>query len=694
MAGGGGVTLGFLKFVLGLDGLAFEEGLGAAEKQLKASQKKLAKIGERMTSVGQSLSLSITAPFSALVASSIPAARESAQAMGQVEAALASMGEASGRTKAQLADAATGLMRLSTFDDDEILRKVTANLLTFGNVAGAQFDRAQLAAVNLATRLNTDLQSATLMVGKALNDPVKGIKALTRAGIQFTDAQKAQIVAMSAAGDAAGAQSIILGELERQFGGSAKAMRDATPGADLKNAWDDFQETVGKLALNVLPPLTKALASLLDKFNGLSPRAQEIALAVAGVAAAAGPLLVTFGSITSGVGSLLPLLVKLRGPAGLLGLTGAAGPLALVAAGAVAVYVAYQKWDQIGPWIDGVIKRTAEAGREVNEVLANIQREATAFDKQMGIPAPTEFFSGIGRELQTGFERLERYGRAVDEWAKNFDAGAVRVWRSFETMHTRVQAAFDRMVGGIRDRINGSLRQSLQWVQDKAKAVGDAFYTLYDRVVGHSYVPDMVDGIGYHIARLPGLMVHPAMAALGQVDAGFQQASDTVGGAVEETATRTKAAWTDIARSAIDGVQGVVSAIRGGGLLDILGSLLDAFIQLGSTGLFGKTIKTNLGKSSGSFGGFRAAGGPTVPGKSYVVGENGPEWFTPRARGFVTPGGSGGRAGGPVTFDLRGAVMTADLLEQMNGIAVATGGQLIAGNEANRMKRARQSLRR
>ena len=34
-------------------------------------------------------------------------------------------------------------MRKSLYDDDEILRKVTANLLTFGNVAGEQFDRAQ-----------------------------------------------------------------------------------------------------------------------------------------------------------------------------------------------------------------------------------------------------------------------------------------------------------------------------------------------------------------------------------------------------------------------------------------------------------------------------------------------------------------------------------------------------------------------
>jgi hypothetical protein len=52
-----------------------------------------------------------------------------------------------------------------------------------------------------------------------------------------------------------------------------------------------------------------------------------------------------------------------------------------------------------------------------------------------------------------------------------------------------------------------------------------------------------------------------------------------------------------------------------------------------------------------------------------VVGENGPELFVPDAAGTIIPNGGGGGGGGRLVFDLRGAVMTADLLAQMQAMA-------------------------
>lgn len=43
------------------------------------------------------------------------------------------------------------------------------------------------------------------------------------------------------------------------------------------------------------------------------------------------------------------------------------------------------------------------------------------------------------------------------------------------------------------------------------------------------------------------------------------------------------------------------------------------------------------GLLAGLFGGFRAAGGPVIGGRSYIVGERGPELFTPGATGSITP---------------------------------------------------------
>ena len=107
------------------------------------------------------------------------------------------------------------------------------------------FDRAELASVNLSARLGQDLQSSAIQVGKALNDPIKGVTALQRVGVSFTAQQREQIKAMVEAGNVAGAQGIILGELEKQFGGAAEAQRKATPGADVQQQWRTFQEAIG-----------------------------------------------------------------------------------------------------------------------------------------------------------------------------------------------------------------------------------------------------------------------------------------------------------------------------------------------------------------------------------------------------------------------------------------------------------------
>lgn len=135
-----------------------------------------------------------------------------------------------------------------------ILKDVTANLLTSGNVAGPVFDRAQKAILDLSARLGGDLQSATLMVGKALNDPVKGLSALRRTGIQFTKQQEDQIKAMAAVGDTAGAHAIMLAELKKQFGGAAQAAAEADVWTPLKTALMDLEGAFEPIVRDVCAP--------------------------------------------------------------------------------------------------------------------------------------------------------------------------------------------------------------------------------------------------------------------------------------------------------------------------------------------------------------------------------------------------------------------------------------------------------
>jgi hypothetical protein len=165
-------------------------------------------------------------------------------AQAQLEAALKSTGGVAGQTSEALNAHAAALQKVSIFGDDTV-KKSQALLLTFTKIGGDTFPRATQSIVDMATAMGTDLQGATIQIGKALNDPILGVTALGRAGVQFSESQKAMIKSLVETNQLADAQNIILKELETQFGGSAQAARNTLGGAmaALNNAFGDLFET-------------------------------------------------------------------------------------------------------------------------------------------------------------------------------------------------------------------------------------------------------------------------------------------------------------------------------------------------------------------------------------------------------------------------------------------------------------------
>src|SRR6188768_2803829 len=109
----------------------------------------------------------------------------------------------------------------------------------------------------MSVALGTDMKTSAMQVGKALNDPIKGLSRLTKVGVTFTDAQRAQVKAMQESGDMAGAQKVILAELTKEFGGSAEAAGKTLPG-QLKILQQEFSNVAGALIGELIPPLTIA----------------------------------------------------------------------------------------------------------------------------------------------------------------------------------------------------------------------------------------------------------------------------------------------------------------------------------------------------------------------------------------------------------------------------------------------------
>jgi hypothetical protein len=155
------------------------------------------------------------------------AAYESQKVMAQTEAIIKATGGAAGITATQVAKLSTQLsMQIGV--DDELIQKSANLLLTFKQIQNQTgennnvFDRAVIAAQDLGSVFGS-ADAAAMQLGKALSNPVKGITALNRAGVNFTDQQKEQIKTLVASGDVLGAQKIILAEVEAQVGGTAAA---------------------------------------------------------------------------------------------------------------------------------------------------------------------------------------------------------------------------------------------------------------------------------------------------------------------------------------------------------------------------------------------------------------------------------------------------------------------------------------
>lgn len=170
------------------------------------------------------------------------------RALADVEARIRSTGGAAGFTTQELAQMAGEFQRMTTFGDEAIL-DMQSVLLTFTRIRGSEFQGATQAILDLATAMNMDLRSAAQQVGRALNDPIAGLSALSRSGIQFSNDQRALIRSLVQMGDVAGAQRVILRELETQFGGAAEAARNTFAGAlaGLRNAFGDLLEADGGL---------------------------------------------------------------------------------------------------------------------------------------------------------------------------------------------------------------------------------------------------------------------------------------------------------------------------------------------------------------------------------------------------------------------------------------------------------------
>ncbi|MHA7275369.1 phage tail protein [Arthrobacter sp. Hz1] len=271
----------------------------------------------------------------------------------QTSATIKSTGGAAGVSAKQVSDLATSLEGL-TATEAETIQQGANTLLTFTNIKNAAgegndvFDQATVALTDYSRAMGVDMQGAAIQVGKALNDPVKGVTALGKAGVQFTDQQRDMIDAMVEAGDTAGAQKIILGELNTQFGGSAAAYAGTTAGKIelLGHAWGNLGET-----------LLGAVAPALGQFADLGTEAIKWVTESPGMASMSawlgglpGLLTGAGGGLASITGPFRALFAAFAAGGSDITSSGVAGAFEVIGFGARAI------WDAISPLVPTLLE--------------------------------------------------------------------------------------------------------------------------------------------------------------------------------------------------------------------------------------------------------------------------------------------------------------------------------------------------
>jgi hypothetical protein len=424
--------------------------------QAETMRQRFDRLGRSMMSTGRTMTVGMTVPIVAGFGSMIKAAQESNKISAITAQIIKSTGGAAKLTASQISAMSTALSN-KTGIDDEAIQKGQNLLLTFTKVrdeAGKGndvFSRASAAMLDLGTVFGST-DAAALQLGKALNDPEKGISALSRAGVQFTAQQKDQIGTMLAANDILGAQKLILTEIETQVGGTAAA--SATGYDKMKVAVGNMAETLGNVLVPFLEKASKWVSEWATKFDQLSPKTKNF-IVIAGL------LLAALGPIVTVLGAVVTMLGFLSFPVVALGLFGAA------------FVTAYRKSQEFRDVVDGVVK----AVKGFVSGLATAAKMALGGEWGKAWDAALVAVRKFGGDVEAELDKVDWTGLAVSAHQFGLDLAAeAETWALNVAVSLRDYDWFAlgaKIWGLIWDGMKSGFDSGKGWLKQKSLEIAD-----------------------------------------------------------------------------------------------------------------------------------------------------------------------------------------------------------------------------
>lgn len=417
--------------------LLIKIGADSYEFQQKAQQveKDMGRLEKKLTSVGKSLSMKLTAPLMALGAVSLNNADVQQQAEARLLTALKGRSDVQQRLLVQ----ASELQSRSVLGDEVIIGQ-QAYLASLG-MTEAQIGKVIEASAQLSAATGMTLESAVKNLAKTfggltgeLGESIPKLKEFTTE--QLKSGEAVDFILENYKGFAETAAKEGLGAVKQ-----------------LKNSWGDFLEQIGSVMLPAVNHLAQALSRAVGVLQSMSPLSKKLIVAIGGIAAAIGPLSLAIG----GVIKMLPMITS--------GLTGLLSPIGLVvsailALGAAFVYAKNKKDEMLESMTDefeGLSLRTLESRLKENRRLQAVNENEQLWSSSRSVASNVSYALNKGerrRQLQMEEQALQeairRTKKAIDDKARA-EKEAAEISKQMEAALKGVSTETEEQGGLIND---------------------------------------------------------------------------------------------------------------------------------------------------------------------------------------------------------------------------------------------------
>jgi len=613
--------------------------------KLTPLEKDLDRTGKKMGEVGRSMTLGITAPLALAAGAFVKAAADAEETENRFRQVFGSLSDDAGAFADELGDAVgrssikimDGLSTFQSFsvgmgfareEASEMSKSIQTLALDFASFNNISDDEAMQRFISALSGSSEVLDRFGINIKQSALDLELQAQGLANSTSEATEQQKViarlaiimrAMTDQGATGDAIRTQDSFTNQMKR-----------------LNDAFLDFRVQLGRDIIPALTGLVTAAGNALEKFNGLSEGTRKSIIVFATFLAVLGPASMVVGGVTKALIGLRTAMIAAR-----VASIALLGPWMLVVAAAAAVA------GIVGVKLFSANKDATQSTAELEAQIASLA--PTLPDLAGGADGVAGAFGNMGDQAQESAKKITDLHNKAKEAFEDLNADEADSKRSLaealieqeqkvSDIKSELRSAeraedTDQNASSIRE-LRASLEtetkalKSAKWIQMQFKeevleAERRADLTAFERQI-EDIQRRRIERLKEHIVRLQEI----------QLEIQAEEAKNRAIQASYAAAQANMRAESDKTKeNALENISEQQKAI------ERLARSMDSL----------RSHSNSTSALPRGLSGARADGGPVGAGKSYLVGERGPEIFTPGSSGGITANHDiGGRSSSPV----------------------------------------------